>query len=267
MYDSVDPYSIPTNVQMVAGYIDGTTYRWPESVWNRFSQAIRVRIARRVTTNDGHVLDVESGIPTVWPPSQAIVDWVLMRRKAGIEPTIYCNQLNDWNTIRSLFRNAGVVEPNYWVARYNNVQEIPTGAIAKQYANPPLSGGHFDLSVVADYWPGVDRDGADVNLTDGVEGDYDVQDCLRELVPGEAGKRHGGGLHGKVGDIQVKVNSIESAVEGQQERIDLAYQSVQALIVQVNDQQELIQRMYELLTGSGVEVVPSGSITLQARTS
>jgi hypothetical protein len=156
MYDSVNPDAIPTNAQMVAGYIDGTNYKWPESAWARFPNSVKVRIARRTTTNDGHVLDVEYGIPTVWPPSQAVVDWVIMRRKAGVEPTIYCNQLNDWSGIRQLFQNAGVKEPYYWVARYNNIDVIPAGAIAKQYANSTLAGGNYDLSVVADYWPGVD---------------------------------------------------------------------------------------------------------------
>lgn len=162
MYDSINPNAIPTNAQMVAGYIDGTDFKWPESAWSRFPNSVKVRIARRTYTNDGHVLDVELGIPTVWPPTRAIVDWVVMRRRAGVEPTIYCNQLNDWAGIRSLFQNAGVREPYYWVARYNNVAQIPAGAIAKQYANP----GPYDLSIVADYWPGVDGGGDDMPLTD-----------------------------------------------------------------------------------------------------
>src|SRR5207245_9944229 len=33
---------------------------------------------------------------------------------------------------------------------------MPPTAVAKQYQHPPASGGHYDLSVVADYWPGVD---------------------------------------------------------------------------------------------------------------
>jgi hypothetical protein len=178
MYDSTNPNSIPTNAQMVAGYIDGTLYKWPDSVWSRFPDSVKVRIARRVTTNDGHVLDVELGIPTVWPPSQRIVDWVQMRRASGMEPTIYCNQLNDWQNIRQLFINARVKEPQWWVARYNNVQTIPKGAIAKQYANPPLSGGHYDLSVVADFWPGVDG-----NNRNEVEEDMALKDEFFEFVP------------------------------------------------------------------------------------
>lgn len=158
MYDSVDPYAIPTDARMVAGYIDGESYRWPVSAWNRWpASTIKVRIARRVTTNDGHVLDVESGIPTVWPPTQAIVDWVRMRRAAGIDPVIYCNQLNDWQRIRDIFGFAGEPQPHWWVARYNNDPTVPPGAIAKQYINPPRSGGHYDLSNVI-FWPGTESD-------------------------------------------------------------------------------------------------------------
>lgn len=156
MYDSTDPYAIPASARIVAGYVDGSLYRWPEKAWDRFPHAVKVRIARRTYTNDGHVLDVEYGIPTVWPINGSIVDWVRMRRKAGIEPTIYCNQLYDWGPLRNLFARAGVREPQWWVARYDNVREIPAGAVAKQFANPPLAGGHYDLSVVRDTWPGVD---------------------------------------------------------------------------------------------------------------
>lgn len=158
MYDSDQPMAIPVSAQMVAGYIDGTNGKWPESAWARFPNAVKVRIARRTTTNDGHVLDVELGIPTVWPPSRAIVDWVLMRRRAGVEPTIYCNQLNDWAGIRKLFTDAGIRQPSWWVARYDGkVDNVPVDVVAKQYSHPPLHKmGHFDLSVVNDYWPGVD---------------------------------------------------------------------------------------------------------------
>lgn len=165
MYDSTDPYAIPANAEMVAGYIDGSLYRWPDAAWNRFS-GVKVRIARRTYTNDGHVLDVEYGIPTVWPINNGIVEWVKRRRAAGIEPTIYCNQLNDWGPIRTLFDRAGVAQPQYWVARYNGVRDIPPGAVAKQFANPPIAGGHFDLSTVADYWPGVDQESFMAALSD-----------------------------------------------------------------------------------------------------
>lgn len=170
MYDSTSPNDIPTNAPMVAGYIDGIDFRWPESSWSRFPNSVKVRIARRTSTNDGHVLDVEKGIPTVWPLTdpavrRGILSWVQMRRNSGMTPTIYCNQLNDWDPLRKIFRDAQVPEPLWWVARYDNKVNIPPGAIAKQYANPPIHDlGHFDLSAVADYWPGVDGP----HTTDGV---------------------------------------------------------------------------------------------------
>jgi len=158
MYDSTNAQAIPKTAKMVAGYIDGTSSYWTPADWDRFPNAVKVRIARRTSTNDGHVLDVEKGIPTVWPINDSIVNWVLMRRKAGTEPTIYCNQLNDWTPLRELFRKHKVREPEWWVARYNNSTDIPRGAVAKQYADPPIHGlGHFDLSSVEDYWPGVDK--------------------------------------------------------------------------------------------------------------
>lgn len=209
MYDSVNPDAIPTNAQMVAGYIDGTNYKWPESAWARFPNSVKVRIARRTTTNDGHVLDVEYGIPTVWPPSQAVVDWVIMRRKAGVEPTIYCNQLNDWSGIRQLFQNAGVKEPYYWVARYNNIDVIPTGAIAKQYANSTLAGGNYDLSVVADYWPGVD--GKVVTDMDATEHEWLRQNnaVLGAAFDGSTGANAGTRLR----DIDARTSAMEAKLD------------------------------------------------------
>ncbi|GLY65481.1 hypothetical protein [Amycolatopsis taiwanensis] len=49
-----------------------------------------------------------------------------------------------------------MTQPHCWVARYDGVANLPVGCVAKQYINPPGSGGHFDLSAVADFWPGID---------------------------------------------------------------------------------------------------------------
>lgn len=158
MYDSVTPEAIPKDAQMVAGYIDGNpSHVWSNSDWNLFPSAVKVRIARVPETNDGHVLDVEMNIAGgEWPPGPRMVSWVERRRQSGMVPTVYCNQLNDWPTVRQQFHSRGVEEPLYWVARYNNIPVIPTGAIAKQYAHPPQLGFNADASVVEDYWPGVD---------------------------------------------------------------------------------------------------------------
>jgi len=132
---------------MVAGYIDGR-YAWSAADWARFPNAVKVKIAVFPSTNTGHVLDCEQGdaTPEQCPP------WVARRRSAGADPTVYCS-LAAWPLVRAAFHNAGVAEPHYWIAAYpGNGPNLYPGAVAHQYADP----GPVDISVVADYWPGVD---------------------------------------------------------------------------------------------------------------
>lgn len=150
MYDSVTAHDIPTSAEMVAGYVDGR-YRWSDADWNRFRNVPHVRIAVSPLTNDGNCLDVETGDAT---PDQA-PDWVLRRRAAGVDPSVYMNA-STWGAVRHAFQVRHLPEPHYWVASWGGSRAIPPGAVALQYANPATSGGHFDLSAVADHWPGVD---------------------------------------------------------------------------------------------------------------
>jgi hypothetical protein len=151
MYDSITAGDIPTSAAMVAGYVSGR-YAWSAADWARFPGAVKVRIATQASVNDGVVLDVEPGDAT---PQQA-PGWVQMRRAAGVDPTIYCN-LTQLPVVQAAFTAAGVAQPHYWVARYDGVANLPAGCVAKQYADPKTSGGHWDLSAVADFWPGVDQ--------------------------------------------------------------------------------------------------------------
>lgn len=147
MYDAVTPGNIPASAQMVAGYIDGR-YAWRAADWARFPGAVKVRIAVFASTNDGHVLDCENGDAT---PGQC-PGWVSRRRATGADPTVYCS-LAAWGAVRNCFISAGVREPHYWIAAYpGNGPALYAGSVAHQYADP----GPVDISVVADYWPGVD---------------------------------------------------------------------------------------------------------------
>lgn len=150
LYDSITAADIPASATMVAGYIDLSS-RWSAADWARFPNATKVEIARSASTNAGHVLDVEYRLAT---PDQA-PGWVQMRRAAGADPSVYCG-LSAWPTVQAAFTAAGVAQPHYWLAHYDNVASVPSGAVAKQYIDAPSSGGHYDLSAVADYWPGVD---------------------------------------------------------------------------------------------------------------
>ncbi|MFE9421662.1 hypothetical protein ACFYNO_01730 [Kitasatospora sp. NPDC006697] len=146
MYDSVSPSSIPAGAPMVAGYVDGR-YANLTALAARFPSAVRVAIAVFASTDAGVVLDVENGDAT---PAQA-PGWVRMRRSHGVDPTVYCNT-DTWPAVRQAFAAAGVAAPHYWIAQYDGVAAIPAGAVAKQYR----STDSWDLSIVADYWPGVD---------------------------------------------------------------------------------------------------------------
>ena len=142
MYDSVDPFAIPATVEMVAGYCDGI-YAWSAAGWARFIGTEQWRIAVSPLTNDGNVLDVETGDAT---PQQA-PSWVTQRRKAGIDPIVYVQQ-SRWGEVQGAFHQQEVTAPHYWIANYDGDPAIPAGAIAKQYANAPMAGGHYDLSNV-----------------------------------------------------------------------------------------------------------------------
>jgi hypothetical protein len=147
-YDAITPANIPANAQGVCGYVDGR-YAWSAADWARFPHAVKARIAVFSSTNDGHILDVEAGCST---PGNA-PGWVVRRRKAGIDPTVYCS-LSAWPTVRAAFARAKVAEPHWWIAAYpGNGAVLYPGSVAHQYANP----GPVDISVVADYWPGVDH--------------------------------------------------------------------------------------------------------------
>lgn len=146
MYDAVDAAQVPADAQMVAGYLEG---HWPSynALVARFPHARHVSIAIAAHYDAGLVLDVETGDAT---PAQA-PGWVLMRRKAGVDPTVYCNT-STWPSVRKAFREQLVAEPHWWVAQYDGDPTIPAGAVAKQYRDP----GPYDVSSVVAYWPGVD---------------------------------------------------------------------------------------------------------------
>lgn len=158
MYDSTNPWDIPGDAQIVAGYVSGP-YAWPASGWARFAGIPQVRIATQAVHNVGNCLDVERGDAT---PEQA-PDWVLRARARGEDPIVYVNELNGWAAVRHAFQSRGIPEPHYWVAHYDGVRAIPDGAVAKQFKGSAQTGGHWDESIAVDFWPGID--GGDMGVT------------------------------------------------------------------------------------------------------
>lgn len=167
MDDSVNWSAIPIGTPLVAGYVPPSGFAWPQAAWDRFAGSVEVRITPSVVTTGAGiaVLDVETGDATA---GQA-PGWAHTQRGLNQIPTIYTSQGN-WQNVIDAFNNAGEPQPEYWIAAYpGDGQALPTldgiTAIAHQYADPNSSGGDYDLSVVADYWPGVDGG----NVTDPVE--------------------------------------------------------------------------------------------------
>ncbi len=146
MFDSVTASNIPADARMVGGYSDGR-YAWSEADFQRFPTAQRVRVTVFAHDVFGDVLDVENGDAT---PQQA-PGWVQKRRDQGAWPSVYMNS-STWPSVRDAMRAAKIEEPPYWVAQYDGNPELMPGAVAKQYQ----STNAYDLSSVANFWPGID---------------------------------------------------------------------------------------------------------------
>lgn len=155
MFDGIVPGEVPAGAQLYAAYLDGNWADYSAMV-ARFPQAVHVSIAVSAGYDGGQVLDVENGDAS---PTGSVT-WVVKRRAAGVDPTVYCSMSN-WSTVQAAFRARGVAQPHYWIADYSlgTNPAIPAGAVALQYADR----GGYDESVVADYWPGVDPVSASFN--------------------------------------------------------------------------------------------------------
>jgi hypothetical protein len=227
MYDSIHASAIPTTAAMVAGYLAPSPFAWSAADWARFPHAVHVRIAVRASTNDGHVLDVEKGDAT---PAQAPA-WVLARRAAGMDPTVYCSLAN-WSAVKAAFAAAKVVPPHYWIAHYGAGPDIPAGAIAVQYAAPPNSGGDWDLSVVADYWPGVDNAQEDEMLdpTDPIV--QNLEAGANAVQFGLTGVRSAGPLALAVSQLAVQITATQGALATEHAAVIAAIQAIPAPVAQ-----------------------------------
>lgn len=145
--DSTNVEYLPAGMDLYLGYVDGN-YRSYDAIRSRFPHALVVPIATQASGNVGTVGDgpPDNGDWSEW------VGWVRRRRAAGVDPTIYTDR-SSWPVGVQAFNVAGVAQPHWWIADWNNQAEMISGAVAHQYQSVPH---RYDLSIVADYWPGVD---------------------------------------------------------------------------------------------------------------
>jgi len=145
MYDSVTPSAIPADAEVVAGYVDGL-YRWSDADWARFPNAAKVRIAVFPWTNDGDVLDVETGDAT---PAQA-PGWLAQRQAAnpGKRFTIYCSL--SW--VPEVQAACQGLDYDLWIAHYTYQEHLEPGSVATQWTDKGSNGLNVDISLCLSSW-------------------------------------------------------------------------------------------------------------------
>lgn len=137
----------PATIDLIGYYVDGN-YVPSNAQLARFAGKVHVPISVNPSGNLGIVLDgaPDNGLTGEEP------GWVARRRRSGVDPTVYTS-LSLWPTLIRAMNSAGVAQPHWWIAEWNNRAEMIGGAIAHQYEN---NGNNWDRSIVADYWPGID---------------------------------------------------------------------------------------------------------------
>ena len=158
-YDSVTVPALPSDGDFYLAYVDGswTSGNYAE-VHARFPHKRIVRITVTGNTLDAEIADIETGDLT--PTSGA--RWAKRKIAASQHPTLYCNS-STWPDVKTALHIAGVSlsSVSFLIAAYDGKATVPAGAVGKQYLGyPGNSPGRYDVSVVADHWPGVDPDPA-----------------------------------------------------------------------------------------------------------
>jgi hypothetical protein len=143
MWDSTTPAAIPSDAELVAGYVNGR-YAWSPLDWARWAPARRVSITVLASELGAQVLDVETGDAT---PAQARA-WVEGRHLAGVvAPICYSNRGEGMHLALTLVG----LRWRWWCADWTGIPHTVLGAAAVQYAAPGIGTAlHVDLSWVTD---------------------------------------------------------------------------------------------------------------------
>jgi hypothetical protein len=153
MQDSVNAHALIPGADFYAGYADGR-YKNVADIRARFPHTRVISITVLGTTLDVDAADIETGDLT--PASGA--RWARAKHNRGDHPTLYCNTSTRPAVEAECHKLGLELHRDYeiWEAHYDNVAALPAGAVAKQYRDHGPHGENVDMSVVADYWPGVD---------------------------------------------------------------------------------------------------------------
>ncbi len=153
MYDSTSSADIPAGVDMVAGYTDGL-YAWSAADWVRHRASKTVRICAVTIDMTAQVADIENGALTAAQGAEFLVQ----KKARGQIGALYFSR-SRYGEVAAAAAARGLSSSDWtvWAAEWNGIPHIVPGTYATQYADPAYgSGGHYDVSLVADNWPGID---------------------------------------------------------------------------------------------------------------
>lgn len=151
MYDSVEAGAIPASARMVMLYTDG---RWRNiDQAGRFPHAVIVRICAVQWKPGDNVIDCETGD---FSPAQAAAAVAYAVSRGYAAPLVYFSK-DRFGEVLAAFKAAGVSRYlEVFAADWTGSPHILAGTYGTQYDHPPHSGGHYDLSLMADHIPGID---------------------------------------------------------------------------------------------------------------
>jgi hypothetical protein len=154
MYDSVTATALPRTATLCLAYLDGLYANVP-AVTKQCPDArvIPVTVMSAGSLN-AQVYDCEKGNGNA---IQACM-WALRKIAIGQRPTIYCSRIGSpgygWPDVQRQIANLHLIgQVDYGIADYTGKPHLLPGSAFTQYANPPASGGDYDVSLTNGVWP------------------------------------------------------------------------------------------------------------------
>ena len=142
IYDSITVEALPWDPTAIyLGYVDGA---WP--TYTRVKQRFPNSVVLSVTTTGftkADICDCETGDAT---PEVAA---------AGLANGLYHTIYSDRSTLPALVKAIGNQRWHWFCADWTGVPHLVPGSVATQYADPPASGGNYDISITDGVWPSL----------------------------------------------------------------------------------------------------------------
>lgn len=165
MYDSVTTLDIPPTATLILAYIDGK-YANYAAVKARFPDATVIPVTTTLSGDlAAQVFDCERGDGNA--VSAAL--WASRKISAKSRPTVYASRIGSpgygWPDVQTQVANLKLTgQVDYGVADYTGTPHLVPGSAFTQYANPPSSGGDYDISITNGVWPNPPSEGSIVAL-------------------------------------------------------------------------------------------------------